>query len=121
MSVLGYALACALPAFCVSLLVTAAMRRIAPKLGLIDQPAARKVHAVPTPLGGGIGIVCGFVLPLLAADLTIRWCVAQSTLPVWLPVDWHVHLPGVLQRTGQLWAIVATGLVLSVMGLIDDL
>lgn len=120
MSLLGYALACALPAFCISLAITAAMRRLAPGWGLVDQPAARKVHTVPTPLGGGLGIVCGFVLPLAAADLLLRWHGAQSALPGWLPAGWHVHLPGVLQRASQLWAIVAAGLVLSVMGLLDD-
>jgi UDP-GlcNAc:undecaprenyl-phosphate GlcNAc-1-phosphate transferase len=120
MSLFGYALACAIPAFCISLAVTAAMRRLAPRWGLVDQPAARKVHTVPTPLGGGLGIVCGFVLPLAAADLLFRWCDAQSALPPWLPANWHVHLPGVLQRAGQLWAIIAAGLVLSAMGLLDD-
>jgi UDP-GlcNAc:undecaprenyl-phosphate/decaprenyl-phosphate GlcNAc-1-phosphate transferase len=120
MSILGYALACAAPAFCISLAVTAAMRRLAPRWGLIDQPAARKVHTTPTPLGGGIGIVCGFVLPLVAAQLFVLSGNAQSDAPHWLPADWHVHLPGVLQRSKQLWGIVGAGLVLSAMGLIDD-
>lgn len=120
MSVLGYALACALPAFCVSLIVTAAMRRLAPRWGLIDQPAARKVHSTPTPLGGGLGIVCGFVLPLAAAQMLALTNPGQSGLKAWLPPEWHVHIPGVLARTRQLWAIVGAGLLLSVMGLIDD-
>lgn len=120
MSVFGYALACALPAFGVACVVTAAMRRLAPRWGLVDQPAARKVHTTPTPLGGGLGIVCGFVFPLAAAEILIRSRIGQAGLANWLPPGWRVHLPGVLERTGQLWAIIAAGLLLSVMGLIDD-
>jgi len=120
MSILGYSLACAAPAFLISLAVTGAMRRFAPRLGLVDHPAARKVHSTPTPLGGGIGIVCGFVVPLVAAQLFVRSAGAQSELSKWLPADWHLHLPGILQRAQQLWGIVGAGLVLSIMGLIDD-
>src|SRR3990172_4909613 len=103
MSVLGFALACALPAFCVALVVTAGMRRLAPRWGLLDQPGARKVHSTPTPLGGGLGIVCGFVIPLAAAEVLVRTSVGESGLPQWLPSEWHVHVPGVLAKTRQLW------------------
>ena len=121
MSVLGYALACAVPAFVISLAATGLMRRLAPRWRLVDQPAARKVHVVPTPLGGGLGIVCGFVLPLVAAQILMQGGFEESLVRRWLPEGWSVHLPGVLQKAGQLWAIVAAGLVLCVMGLIDDL
>ena len=121
MSVLGYALACALPAFLISLAATGMMRQLAPRWGLVDQPAARKVHSAPTPLGGGLGIVLGFVLPLLGAHLLVRGGIEESIARRWLPEGWSVHLPGVLNKAGQLWGIVAAGLVLFVMGLIDDL
>lgn len=121
MAVLWFALICALPAFVVSLGVTAAMRRLAPRWGLVDHPAARKVHTTPTPLGGGLGIVCGFVLPLAAAHLAVRLGNGRGEAPEWLPAGWTVHLPGVLERAGQLWGIIAAGLLLSGMGLLDDL
>lgn len=121
MSVLGYALACALPAFLISLAATGMMRQLAPRWGLVDQPDARKVHSAPTPLGGGLGIVLGFVLPLLGAHLLVRGGIEESIARRWLPEGWSVHLPGVLNKAGQLWGIVAAGLVLFVMGLIDDL
>ena len=88
MSVFGYALACALPAFCVAFVVTAAMRRLAPRWGLVDQPAARKVHTTPTPLGGGLGVVSGFVVPLAAAEILIRSTIGQEGLLRWLPTAW---------------------------------
>jgi UDP-GlcNAc:undecaprenyl-phosphate/decaprenyl-phosphate GlcNAc-1-phosphate transferase len=120
MSILGYSLACALPAFLISLASTAAMRRLAPRWDLVDHPAARKVHVVPTPLGGGIGIVCGFVVPLVVAHALIGGGLVPGHSPAWFPAGWSIHLPGVLQRAPQLWAIIGAGLVLSAVGLVDD-
>lgn len=57
----------------VSLAVIPAMAAIAPRLGLIDQPDSRKVHARPVPRVGGWGIVLGTVAALL----------------LWLPFDAH--------------------------------
>lgn len=111
-------LGCLLPAFCTSLLMTFLMRWLAPRLGLIDQPAARKVHLVPTPLGGGIGIWCGVVVPLAVAQLLIwQW---QHSAPSWIPPELAQHLAGAAYRSRELWGIVAAATVLSVMGLIDD-
>jgi UDP-GlcNAc:undecaprenyl-phosphate GlcNAc-1-phosphate transferase len=41
------------------------MVRMAPMLGMIDQPDPRKVHAVPIPRVGGVGIVIGALLPVM--------------------------------------------------------
>lgn len=87
----------------------------------MDQPAARKVHANPTPLGGGIGIWFGIVIPLSIVQLT-----------AWLAIDWEVklplfpeemipHLKGVMVKSYRIWSIVAAGTVLTCMGLLDDL
>ncbi|MGE3315210.1 MAG: MraY family glycosyltransferase [Planctomycetaceae bacterium] len=99
------------------------MRKLSPKIGLIDQPAARKVHKTPTPLGGGIGILVGTVVPLAAAHLG-AWLLLNH--PDWrklLPEDvaTGIDLRGILDRSMQLWWIIAGGIILSVMGLIDDL
>lgn len=96
------------------------MRRLAPRWGLMDHPAARKVHVVPTPLGGGIGIWLGVVVPLVGG-LTVAWCLPYfPALRDPLPAEIVPHLDGVKYRSGQLWAILAGGTVLSVMGLFDD-
>lgn len=39
-------------------------RRLALRLGILDQPAARKIHANPVPLMGGIAIYGAFILAL---------------------------------------------------------
>ena len=116
-----FVLACVVPAFVVSVLATGAMRVLSPKIGLIDQPAARKVHKAPTSLGGGIGIWMGVVLPLAMVQL-IAWLLHVGTLPSeWIPPELVRHLDGVIYRSGQMWAVLAGGTVLSIMGLIDDL
>ena len=35
------------------------MIRLAPRVGLVDKPGHRKIHAAPKPLGGGAGIFLG--------------------------------------------------------------
>jgi UDP-GlcNAc:undecaprenyl-phosphate/decaprenyl-phosphate GlcNAc-1-phosphate transferase len=115
-----FVLACVVPSFVISLCMTAAMRVIAPKIGLIDHPAARKVHVVPTPLGGGIGIVTGVVIPLLGAYLAARFLLQHPQLRAKLLDDAGLRLEGVLDRSTQLWCVLAGGLLLSAIGLIDD-
>lgn len=55
----------------ISMVVIPMMMRLAPMLGMIDLPSARKVHAQPVSRVGGIGIVVGALIPLL----------------IWLPLD----------------------------------
>jgi hypothetical protein len=47
------------------------MIRAAPALGMVDRPDPRKVHRLPVPRVGGIGIVIG----------------ALTSLALWLPLD----------------------------------
>lgn len=113
--------ACLVPAFVVSLLVTGLVRRQAPRWGLVDQPAARKVHTVPTPLGGGLGIYCGFVIPVALAT-GAAWLLARdSTPPAWLPPEVQALLPGLLERSRVIWMLVGAGTLVSAAGLLDDL
>jgi UDP-GlcNAc:undecaprenyl-phosphate GlcNAc-1-phosphate transferase len=57
-------------AMAISMMLIPIMVRFAPRLGLMDRPNVRKVHAEPIPRVGGIGIVVGalvvilFLLPL---------------------------------------------------------
>jgi UDP-GlcNAc:undecaprenyl-phosphate GlcNAc-1-phosphate transferase len=112
--------ACALSGFAVSTAVTGLVRRLAPRWGLIDQPGARKVHVVPTPLGGGLGIACGVLVPLAGGEAAV-WLVERGRLAIeWLPSGLAAHVAGASFRSGQLWSIVAAGLVIAALGLIDD-
>jgi UDP-GlcNAc:undecaprenyl-phosphate/decaprenyl-phosphate GlcNAc-1-phosphate transferase len=118
--VFWFVAACFTTAFVVSAAATGLMRWVAPQVGLIDRPAARKVHTTPTPLGGGVGIVCGFVVTMAMAHLAV-WLIARDpTPPGWLPPSIQPHLSGVLSRAPMLWRLIAAGVLLAVMGLLDD-
>ena len=113
-----FILGCVVPAFWVSFLATWAVRGLAPRWGLIDKPAARKFHITPTPLGGGLGIVCGVVLPLALAQLA--YVVLAQQPPAWLPEEMVRLLDAVAYRSPQLWIVIGCASVLSVVGLLDD-
>jgi len=50
-----------------SMLIIPFAWRLAPRLGMIDKPDPRKVHAKPIPRVGGWGIVLGTLLPVVIA------------------------------------------------------
>lgn len=116
-----FILTCLGTSFVVSCGMTALIRRLAPGWGLMDQPAARKVHLTPTPLGGGIGIWFGIVVPLLVAQLVAWLAVNQQVHFPWIPDAMLPRLRGVLMQSHQVWSIVAAGTILVCMGLLDDL
>ncbi len=51
--------------FAASLGLTPLTRQLARRFGMLDQPNARKVHRVPTPLMGGLAIYGAFLLAVL--------------------------------------------------------
>ena len=117
---LFFILACTGSAFLVSLLVTGAVRKLAPRWGLIDQPGHRKVHVQPTPMGGGIGIWCGVMLPVVRGQLLVWWLAGLEELPGWIPAEVGPHLAGVKFRSGQLWGLLGAATILGATGLVDD-
>ncbi len=50
-----------------SLFLTVPVRQLALRVGFVDLPGPRKVHATPIPLLGGLAMYCGVVLALLIA------------------------------------------------------
>lgn len=52
-------------ALIIAVAATPVARRVAPRLGVIDHPSARKVHAQPMPLLGGAAIVTASIATLL--------------------------------------------------------
>jgi UDP-GlcNAc:undecaprenyl-phosphate GlcNAc-1-phosphate transferase len=96
------------------------VRRGAPRWGLIDKPAARKVHVTPTPLGGGVAIWLAVVLPF-AVGQVLLWLVASGALSRdWLPAEARPHVEGLLLQMPRLWILLSAGTVLMVLGLLDD-
>jgi UDP-GlcNAc:undecaprenyl-phosphate GlcNAc-1-phosphate transferase len=63
-------------AFILVLGATPLVRRLAGKLGVVDEPDARRVHLTPIPLLGGIAIYAGFIVALFLFGG--RWVVSQA-------------------------------------------
>jgi UDP-GlcNAc:undecaprenyl-phosphate GlcNAc-1-phosphate transferase len=100
-----------------------AIRRLAPRLGIVDRPGLRKVHTQPTPLGGGLAIWLGMIVPLAAGQIVLWWLVSQRNAghPLPIPAFIDVHLNGLMQQSPKLWKLLGAGTVLVILGLIDDL
>jgi UDP-GlcNAc:undecaprenyl-phosphate GlcNAc-1-phosphate transferase len=77
-----------------SFALTVPVRKLALQVGLVDQPAARKIHVKPVPLLGGLAIYCGVVLASLVS----------------LHGHWQAQTAGIL----------AAATLLGVVGLLDD-
>ena len=108
------------PSLIISFLAGFVVRRWAPYWGLVDHPAARKVHVTPTPLGGGLAIWLAVLVPL-ALGQTGLWLIHKGVIPHnWLPGFAATHLDGLLQQSGQLWFLLAAATVLMFVGLADD-
>src|SRR5207237_1175398 len=98
-------------------LLTLVVRRAALRFGIMDQPAARKMHASPIPLMGGVAIVITFYLVilghlagmLLLSQVGLRWL--EENLLAFLGEDHKVKLAGIL----------AGGVIIFIVGVIDDL
>jgi len=61
---LGLYLVITMLAMAISMVIIPQFIRWAPKLGMLDQPDPRKVHSVPIPRVGGVGIVVGALVPM---------------------------------------------------------
>lgn len=109
-----------LPSALVACAIAYLVRCKAAAWGLVDQPGHRKVHEAPTPLGGGLAIYLGLVLPLAAGQLVL-WLVAGGQIsPSALPAIAQSHVPGLVEQSPKLWTILAAGTLLMVLGLLDD-
>ncbi|MDH4207612.1 MAG: undecaprenyl/decaprenyl-phosphate alpha-N-acetylglucosaminyl 1-phosphate transferase, partial [Anaerolineae bacterium] len=96
---------------------TPIVRRVAGRLGVVDQPDSRRIHLAPVPLLGGVAIYVGFIVALLLFGE--GWVLSQtvsilvgativSFLGIW---DDRWGLRPVLKLVGQ--AAAATILVVS--------
>ncbi len=110
-------LAALLPSFLLTFGSAFWIRRRAAGWGLIDQPGERKVHVTPTPMGGGLAIWLGVLVPFLAG--TVLVVGARSDLE-WLPGELQDHVQGFSNRIGSLWILLAGGTALLILGLVDD-
>ncbi len=93
--------------------------RGARRWGLLDHPSARKVHAVPKPLGGGLAIWASLITCYGLGSLAVWWW-SRGSVPSWLPSLLAVHLPGVLYQLPRLWSVLGAATLLVLLGWWDD-
>ena len=106
-------LAALLGAFLAAFLTLPLWRRWCTRVGLVDDPGHRKIHQAPVPLAGGLAVLTGLTVPLLAGAL-----VVQFDLP-------GVHTAGLLsyglnRRKLELVAILLGALGMVALGCWDD-
>lgn len=106
------------------------VRRLAPRIGLVDHPAngSYKTHTLATPYGGGVAIWLGAALPVAAM---LGWLLIHHP-HVWLGADARVGFlapylllplepwsPTIVQ-VSQALAAFAAATALMLLGLVDD-
>ena len=82
--------------FVASVLITAGIRMVLVRHGVMDLPNSRSSHAVPVPRGGGVAIVVVFLSAVV-------WMLLKHGIPV---------------RLG--WSLVGGGLAIAIVGILDD-
>jgi len=119
-SIIYFAAGTMLPSFIVAWLATFAMRRLAPRWGLVDRPRSPAVHAAATPLGGGLAIWLGVFVYLVAAELLVLLARA-GVVPDGPASDFaREHLSILLAQSGNAWTLFTAATALLILGLIDD-
>jgi len=82
--------------FSVSALITAGVRMVLVRHGVMDLPNSRSSHAVPVPRGGGVAIVVVFLSAVV-------WIFSRHGIPARLA-----------------WSLIGGGLAISIVGFLDD-
>ena len=118
------------PSACVCWAAAWIVRRLGPRIGLVDRPGARKIHERPMPTSGGLAIWLGLVVPL-GVGQCLLWTLGAGSppadaahgtrLPEFLVAAGIAeHLPGLWRQSTRLWLLLGGGTALMILGLADD-
>jgi UDP-GlcNAc:undecaprenyl-phosphate GlcNAc-1-phosphate transferase len=86
----------------------------------MDQPGMRKVHEMPTPRNGGIGIFAGIAVPLLAAIVAVVVIPERAAAPGSLMELYYRHLPGLRFHLPLALILLVATAGIHGLGLLDD-
>lgn len=106
-------LAAFVSAFATTLVTLPLWRKWCLRAGLVDDPGHRKIHASPIPLAGGLAVLTGLLLPLLAAALVLQFNGAKIT-----GADALIY--GMGRRVVQLASILGGAIGIVLLGWLDD-
>ena len=102
-----------------SALGTTIAGRLAPRLGMMDEPGERKVHGSAKPRTGGIAIFGALALPLLAV-MIFTPLFQQPRLAHLLPESVRVQIPGLLAHRALAMVLLLCTAAIHLLGLWDD-
>lgn len=88
-------------------LATPVILNVSRRVGAVDVPSDRKVHAVPTPTLGGAALFAGFLVALLSASLLAPFRDSFRPLFVW--------------PAPEMLAIIAGASIIFLLGVVDDM
>jgi UDP-GlcNAc:undecaprenyl-phosphate GlcNAc-1-phosphate transferase len=100
-------------------LTTVWIRKVALRISFVDLPGDRKIHTAPVPLGGGVAVAVGIFGAILVGVMG-AYLQGQTGLLDFLPKEIIQHVEGVFVKLPQLVVICMGGLVILVLGLVDD-
>ena len=99
--------------FGLALLLTPVCKRLAVRLGCVDQPdLERKIHTQAMPLLGGFAVFVAFALNVLFNYLVVVLAAAHLNLPD----DLSIHVAGVLSVWPKLVVLLVGGLLMVMLG-----
>jgi len=100
-------------AFLTTLLALPLWRKWCLRINLVDDPGQRKIHESPIPLAGGLAVLTGILLPLLAGALALELG--------WTKISFTSLIEHGLERRSTELAVIAFGAVaITFLGWLDD-
>lgn len=111
---------CFILAFAISFVVTPLFRRVAAKTGFISKPHPEKQGHTPVPLLGGAAIFFSFFTVALGSYLIALIQNKSGIFSSILPQNISEYIPGLLKSSSKLLPLLGGGVIIFILGLIDD-
>lgn len=103
-----------------SLWLVPVARKLAVRHGFLAKPHPEKASAEPTPLLGGTAIYLSFAITIVLHWAFLLILKRSPLLERIVPQQVLHYVPGVVKESGRLLAILGGGLLIAVLGLVDD-
>jgi UDP-GlcNAc:undecaprenyl-phosphate GlcNAc-1-phosphate transferase len=83
------------------------------RVGLVDEPGERKIHAMPIPLSGGLALITGLAVPIISGLVIVLFVLPDSGAVALIRY-------GIEKRALELGAIFFGAFGMLLLGWIDD-
>lgn len=106
--------------FLVSLISVYGAMKLALRYNLMDDPSPRKLQERPVPLLGGAGIFIAFYSTVLINYIILKFSISCPEIARFLPSEVMNYAPNALRLGGSMMSILCAGIIVFIVGLIDD-